>query len=457
MKHNMIYQRSFWLCLLCSLLMVGCKNGCTFTRTIKKISKPVQVGAQKMEIVVSLTKSKNIKMRKGDLKISSSGSWYNVRIDLKADTMEIPTHWSFSAEQSTKLKPYLDKTELQSRSDAAYFVFRYTEAPKQEALYQRLGQRWMESPYFEDFQNGKYTLETLPTEEAFFEQLIADGDLYKKLFFNMHYIRWYIEQKELPEKVVMDLLACLETERADLATAYFSERNLKKLGDKYPKFKKDILGMAVNAAVKNTSSYNDTYEKVLMVLGNQETFAKCDKIIFASWQGSWSGRNNAYVKTRLADNKNPINPALAKQLNTRCKLSIDKTIAGDKNYDNYHYGDNFVHFKNAVSYMLWTKDKPYQEKLVNYYLADKEKTAKDLADIFESDFNNLDASLRPQIIAYAKQQFDKTVEGSDAFEPADWYNFLDGKMACSEMKELLKKYTEKGKSQVFLKNKKPDC
>ena len=457
----MIYQRSFWLCILSSLLMVGCKHGCTFTTVVKKISKKEKVGTANIEIEVALLKKRNIRFTKSDHRFHTSNRGYSIAIYVEADTQSINPGWYFPAESGTNLKPYLKDLSIKASPQNNYFVLSYNGPEKKAELYQRLGNKWIESPFKQELDSGKYTMATLPNENAFIDLLIFEETILHRFANEKFYIEEFIRQKRLTRKQLDGLLMSLESGNTSLAESYFTDENIKKVGLEHPPIKEKMLKMSIAAILdsKGSSQTEDIFKKVLLAYGNQKDFQQCDKVIFQKWRESFSDREESYVKSRFTNTKHPIDPKLLKTLATDAKVAIDKTLRNADNYSKYHYGNKYIYPDKAAQLLFWMKDKAYQQKIVENYLSKNEEKSRNnkLEALIDTEFSSLVPELQSKLLQHAKTKFAQTLAAEDPFDAANWYNFLDGKIACSELKALNKEYIDKGKSAVFLDKQKPDC
>jgi len=458
---TLLLSRGFWLCVLLSLSMGSCKHGCNFTTVVKSKSKTEKIGKQNVTLTASLLKSRNIRYSWRERQFSRSSASYSVTVIAVINTNDLHLDWYFSSSKGADLRPYLKKTSLQKKSDNRYFTLNYSEEKSLTCLYQTMPNGvTLSSPYQQDFLDGKYKLESLPSDQQFKADLINKPDFHKESRRHQHLLSDYFNSLELTENECIVMLTHFENEQnMSLAKSYFTEEKLKQLKYKYPKFREKALAQALNAieTLKGEAA-NNYYIYVLLALGEHKAFERADKAILARWGDSFSGFTDNYVQTRLADTKMPMNKALQAKFEGRCKTAIDLAIVGKS----YSSNKDYVTLENAMRVMVWTSNKAYLDKYSNFLVAslkpddDAYKFGKIVNNPSYKYVSNAD---KQKIMALCKEQFTKMLSNdSEKMQAAQWYRLLKrGGASCSEMKTCYKQYKDKFKDDLFLDGREPEC
>lgn len=459
----LLFSRGFWLCVLLSVSMGSCKHGCNFTTVVKSKSKTEKVGKQNVKLTASLLKSRNIRYSWRRQEFSRSAASYSVTVIALIDTNDLQLDWYFPSIKGADLRPYLEKTSLQKKSDNRYFTINYSEDKSLTCLYQTMPNGVaVSSPYQQDFLDGKYKLESLPSDQQFRADLINNPNFHNDSRRHRHLVSDYFNSLTLTENECIAMLPHFENEKnMFLANTYFSAERLKALKYKYPKFREKALEQALKAIEKSVGTRDNNYYvyvAMVLALGEHKAFERADKVILDRWGDSFSNPTDSYIKTRLSDTKMPMNAALKAQFEQRCKKAIDFAVAG-KSYSSSNKG--YVTPENAMQVMVWTNNKVYLDKYSNFLVASlkpDERAYRVEKIVNEEYYQYLSAANKQKIMTLCKEQFTKSLRSdSEKMGAADWYKLLKKGSTCAEMKNYYKQYKDKFKDDFFLEEKEPSC
>jgi hypothetical protein len=457
--NQVFLSKGFWLCVLVSLAMGSCKNGCTFSRVIKSKERIEKVAKKEIIVKASLLKSRNVKYTLRTNQFSRSGAYYSVLVNAFSDSINLTLDWYFPAEKNEDLKPYLEKTKMLKSADNRFFELSYDNAAETKSLFQILPNGAAIRPiYAEDYLKGKYSLNNLPSDKVFIDQLLDEIGIYQKTGLSEKILISYFKGLNLTDDQLSRLLKHFKTERTALANAYFDDDKLKSLARKSPRFKTEALDFAmeiISDKKNSTQSGWDAMLRFMLVLEDRKSLAQADILVFDAWESGFDASNAKYIRERIKNKKIPVANNTLQKLENRAKTSIDAALAGNK-YKNLG-SPEFLSQENAAMFMLWTENRAYIDKYVNVALKSGNGDSDYIVDQLVDDFYPfLSTQMKQRIVSLCKNKFEALLAKNNELDASRWYNILHKTVPCTEAKILYKKFNAKFSKSIHIKSV-PNC